>query len=273
VAVALAAGDYHTPPNLMRLAMAEAAAHGASYLSWPTWPEGERRKMIAGVRPEADLLREQAELLNGTTGAGDVCVLLPFTRWVETAECRVLETVRALGGANVQFDVVSEEDLERALGAADRPRVLVVESAGVLSEAERAVIEKYKKGGGRVVWNQGERWLSEVREAVGSPAIVVEGPGTVRAVVRVKGKRRIVHLLNLNVAKLTSFEDRVTPAEGVRVKVRCGADRPVKVMAMTADGEGTKGEIKFTTTKDVDGRFVAEIRIPRVSVSTMLVVE
>jgi len=225
------------------------------------------------VRPEADLLREQAELLNGTKAAGDVCVFLPFKRWVETTECQALTTAAALGRANLQFSVVSEEDLERALGAADGPRVLVVESAAVLSEAERGVIEKYKKGGGRVVWNQAERWLAEVREAVATPAVVVEGPATVRAVVRVKGKRTIVHLLNLNVAKVTSFEDRVTAAEGVRVKVRCGADRPTKVAAMTADGEGTRGALDFSTVKDDQGRIVVEITVPRLVVSTILEIE
>ena len=42
VAVTIVDGDYHTAPNFMRLAMAEAAAHDASYLSWPTWPESQR---------------------------------------------------------------------------------------------------------------------------------------------------------------------------------------------------------------------------------------
>jgi hypothetical protein len=64
VAVTVANGDYHTPPHLMRLAMAEAAANGASYLSWPTWPEEQRARMIAEVRPEAEFLRRNEALLN-----------------------------------------------------------------------------------------------------------------------------------------------------------------------------------------------------------------
>ena len=61
VAITLAEGDYHTPPNLVRLAMAEAAAHSASYLSWPAWPENERARMVAGIRPEAEFLRRNAD--------------------------------------------------------------------------------------------------------------------------------------------------------------------------------------------------------------------
>jgi hypothetical protein len=272
VAVTLAAGDYHTPPNLMRLAMADAAAHGASYLSWPTWPEDQRARMVAAVRREADFLRGHAELLNGTTGVGDVCVFLPFGRWVETGECGALATVRELARSNVQFGVVSDEELARRLET-DAPRVLVVESAAGLSEAERASVEKYKRDGGRVVESQGARWLAEVREAVGTPAIVLEGPATVRAVVRVQGKRRIVHLLNLNATKVSSFEDRVTAAERLRIKVRCGVDRPTKVMTMTADEEGTRGPVEFSTIKDEQGRIVMEVTVPRVVVSAMLVIE
>jgi hypothetical protein len=65
-AVTVADADYHTPPNLMRLAMAEAAAHDASYLAWPTWPEKERARMESLVRPEADFLRQNQQLLNDT---------------------------------------------------------------------------------------------------------------------------------------------------------------------------------------------------------------
>jgi hypothetical protein len=273
VAVNLAAADYHTPPNLMRLAMAEAAAHGASYLSWPTWPENERSKMIAAVQPQADLLRANAELLNETKVAADVCAFLPFNRWVETAECHTLQIVGGLGRANIQFRVVCEEDLGRALVEADAPKVLVIQSPAVLSDAERVLIEKYKAGGGQVVWSKEKKWLADVLEAVKSPAIVVAGPPTVRGVVRTKGKGTIVHLLNLNVARVSSFEDRVMPAEGVRIKVRCGADRPTKVTAMTADAEGTHGALDFSTVKDDQGCIVMETTIPRLVVATILVIE
>jgi hypothetical protein len=272
VAVTLAGADYHTPPNLVRLAMAEAAAHGASYLSWPTWPEDVRSKMIAAVRPQADLLRANAELLNGTKGAADVCVFLPFKRWAETAECHTLEIVRALSRANVQFNVVSDEDLAKALVAADAPRVLVIESDASLGEGERGLIEKYKSGGGRVVLSAGKTWLADVRESVKAPAVVVDGPPTVRAIVRTKGKRTIVHLLNLNVARVSSFEDRVTPVEGLRIKVRCGTDRPTRVTAISGVAGATQEPIEFTTSRDDKGD-VVEVTVPRVSVSTIVLIE
>jgi hypothetical protein len=56
--------------------------------------------------------------------------------------------------------------------------------------------------------------------------------------------------------------------------VRCGADRPTKVTATTADGEGTKGAIEFTTTvKDNQGHVCTEFTIPRLAVSAIVLIE
>ena len=60
IAVTLAESDYHTPPHLVRLGMAEATANGAGYLGWPTWPENQRQRMIDLVRPQADFFRTNA---------------------------------------------------------------------------------------------------------------------------------------------------------------------------------------------------------------------
>jgi hypothetical protein len=189
VAVTLAESDYHTPPNLMRLAMAEAAAHDASYLSWPTWPENQRERMVDVVRPMADFLRRHANLLNGTRPRADVLLFLPFGRWVDTADCQPLSVARELGRANVPFRVACEDDLADALAAADAPPVLIVESPAVLTMAENSLVEKYRARGGRVAWSGREGWLADARALVKTPAIVLHGPPTVRAVVREQSKR------------------------------------------------------------------------------------
>ena len=158
VAVTLAEGDYHTPPNLVRLAMAEAAAHNASYLAWPTWPENRRNQMIAGIRPQADLLRQNAGLLNETVVPADALLFLPTRRYVETADCQPLKIARALGRSNVPFKVVSEEDFAGELKGKGQP-VLLVESPAVLLTAETELVEAYKRKGGKVVWTESEDWF------------------------------------------------------------------------------------------------------------------
>jgi hypothetical protein len=260
VATVLAEGDYHTPANLVRLAMAEAAAHGASYLGWPTWPENVRKGMIDAVGPQARFLRKHAELLNGIEPRVDVLLFLPFARWVETADCQALKAARALSAANVQFRAVCEEELEKSL-ADPAPRVLVVESP--------AVIEKYKIDGRRVVSSAGANWLAEVRTIVGKPAVeVLAGPPTVRAVVREKSGQTIVHLLNLNVERKSSFEDRVTPVANLRIRVRCRSGQVKSVTALSADADGTQGSLPFEATDEA-----VDVTVPRLVISTILVIE
>jgi hypothetical protein len=269
VACVLAEGDYHTPPNLMRLAMAEAAAHGASYLSWPTWPEAQRARMIAAVRPQADFLREHADLLNGTTLACDVAVFLPFDRWVESADCPILGIVSSLSRLQVPARVISEESLRSALASkdpADIPPALVVESADNLSDAQRGLIRQYESAGHRVYQVGKPDYGAFVAQ------INPQGPSTVRTIVRKKPGRTVVHLLNLNIARLSSFEDRVTPATDVRVRVRCRSQRPISVTAFSADSDVPRVPIPFAVHQEADGT-VLECTLARLAISTILVIQ
>src|SRR4029077_18219035 len=109
VAIALAEADYHTPPCLVRLAMAEAAANDASYLSWPTWPENERSRMSSLIRPEADFLRHNAGLFDNTRARRDVVLFLPFSQWLVTNQCQAATLAADLARANVQFEVICED--------------------------------------------------------------------------------------------------------------------------------------------------------------------
>lgn len=220
VAVVIADGDYQTPPNLMRLAMAEAAAHGASYLSWPTWPEDQRKRMSDAVRPEAEFLRAHADLLNGVKHCDDAAVNLPFTKWVQTDNCAQLATVRQFSAENVQFSVVRDETKAKSLASG------------------RRTIE------------------------------LPDAPPTVRAVVREKAGKTIVHLLNLNVQRISSFEDRVTHASNLHVRLRC-ATTPKTITALSADSPATHGNIDFKSLGDGQIEFV----LPRLEISTILVVE
>ncbi len=271
VAVTIADGDYHTPPNLVRLAMAEAAAHNASYLSWPTWPEDQRTRMISGIRPQANLLRQNANLLNETERPADALLFLPFRQYLETADCQPWKIARALSSANVQFEVVCEVDFGSKLKSKILP-VLLVEAPGVLLAPETAMVETFKRRGGKVIWTEGENWLAELESMVEKPSIKVEGPATIRVVVRDQPKKRIVHLLNLNVQRLSSFEDKVNPAADIRLQVRVPFASIKSVKALSADPDATQGLVPFKLVRDKKGALL-EITIPRLVISTILLIE
>ena len=270
VACTLAEGDYHTAPNLVRLAMAEAAAHRASYLAWPTWPENVRQRMASTIRPQADFLRENASLLNETTPAAEALLFLPFRRWVDTADCQPQKIASALSRANVQFEVVCEDDLAARLHAKPRT-VLLAESQSVFLPSENATLDQFKRDGGKVVWTAGDNWLTEYQSVAGKPAVAVQAPATIRAVVCDQPRKRIVHLLNLNVQRLSSFEDTVNPAADVRLQIRVPF-APQSVKAISADPDATHGPVKFTVVREGNEDSL-DVTIPSLVISTILVIE
>jgi hypothetical protein len=268
VACTIADGDYHTAPNLMRLAMAEAAAHGASYLSWPTWPQEMRAKMIAGVRPEADFLRQHAPLLNGGHRRADVIIFLPFRQWTQTAVCHPLQWANALSAANIPFRVICEEDLVRTL-AEEPSAVLLAQSPSVLLETERSVFA------GKVVWvdeNGKKDWLARLKKTIGQPSLMLKGPSTIRVAVSDLSGKTIVHLLNLDVRRVSSYDDTIRPVDNVDITLHVPLATVHGVTANTADSDASSGPIHFTSTADSHG---SEVRftIPKAVLSTILIVE
>lgn len=274
VAVTIAEADYHTPPHLIRLAMAESVAHGASYLSWPTWPEEKRQAMVAAIRPQADWLSSNEALLNDSLPRRDLALFLPFRRWIESADCVAARMAADLTRANVPFEVVSEDDfsmswLRRARGSLP---VLVVEARSVLSENERSVLNKFESAGGRVVFaNANARWLTDAVQ-MSARSLVLKAPASVRAVVRDQPGRAIIHLLNLNIQRLSSFEDEVKAAEEIHVRCRVPFDRVRSVQASSADHDSSTGNLRSTVSKEGKASWV-DVTIPKLEISSMLVIE
>ncbi|HEX8522057.1 MAG TPA: hypothetical protein VF669_07365 [Tepidisphaeraceae bacterium] len=271
VACSIADGDYHTPPNLTRLAMAEAAAHGGSHLSWPTWPENVRQRMIDAIRPEADVLRQNAPLLNGRERRADALVFMAYRRWLETSDCQPMKTARALGAANVQFAALCEDDLAKRL-ATKPPSALVIESPTILLDAERRLIDTFRSTGGHVISTENQNWLKQLREAVRPSLRVIDGPATVRATIYDQSKRTIVHLLNLDIQRISSFEDAVKTASNVRLEVRVPMSNVHSVNAISADTQASRGPIPLTQRADQNGTMV-EVVIPSLTISTILTIE
>jgi hypothetical protein len=271
VAVTIAEADYHTPPNLVRLAMAEAAANGASYLSWPTWPEIERPRMAAAIRPQAEFLKSHEALLNDTRRRADVLLFLPFRNWLQSDKCKTTELAAALSRANVQYTVLSEDDMAH-LDRFTPVNVLLVGSMADLRDDELRLTKRFVAKGERIIFAEQPDWLHAVKSAISNPSVSIDGPKSVRALVHDQKRRTIVHLLNLNIERLSSFQDRLQPAENLGVSVRLPVKSVRRVRALTADIGATSGELPFENRSEPTAS-VVEIRLPRLVVATLLVVE
>ncbi len=268
VACTIAEADYHTPPHLTRLAMAEAAAHGASYLLWSTWPENVRAKMIDAVRPEVDLLYRTREWLARAQPRRDVILFLPARGWIDGDVCKESALAAELSRANLQYEVVCEDDFQ--LSRLQTTKTLLVEGLSVLNSKEKAIAEDFRRAGGVVLAADAGDWLKQIRSQPGVPAVTVRGPATIRAVVRDLPQRTLVHLLNLNVVRRSSFEDEVRPAENVRLTVHVPFRSGYTVRAITADAQGTSGNLPADFHADSRGGMV-EFVVPRLDLSAILV--
>lgn len=290
VAITLAEGDYHTAPELVRLAMAEAAANGASYLSWPTWPAEQRPRMISALRAETDFLREYSELLNHATPRHDVLLFLPFRNWLQTNRCRASELAAELVRANVQFEVLCEEELRsgpqrrvfEGMGRHGTTRsfpepwhgakVLLAGARSDFEPGELRRLEPFIQKGGRLVTAEEGDWLGTVRAALGTPSVQLAGGANVRALVSDQPDRTIIHLLNLNVQRLSSFQDQVTPVSGLQVSVWVPHKRVQGVRVFTADSAGFAGPLAFTGTPADKGTIV-EVRVPRLEIGAIMLLQ
>ncbi len=269
VAVTIAGGDYHTPPNLMRLAMAEAAAHGISYLAWPTWPEEQRQRMIAAIRPQADLLRQNEEILNEAPFRVDAALHSPFHRWTKTEQCGTSAIAAALTKENIQYRVVAESELADFAKLKKRPP-LIVESRSMLSASEETTIAAIEKSSGVIAADRAD-WIQLLKDRITKPSITIGGAPNVRAVVHDQRDRTIVHLYNLGIQRLSSFEEKITPATDIAILVR--AESPIRhVRLLTADKQGTAGELRFRTTAEGEKTAVS-VTIPRLDVSALMLIE
>src|SRR5262245_34063773 len=119
--------------------------------------------MSAGIRPQADFLRQHERLLNETTLRSDVVLFLPMSRYMVTDKCRASELAAALSRANVQYSVISEDAFAgRGLpDALHGPKVLVAESRSVFNEAELQALSKWQAAGGTLVEAANKDWLSK----------------------------------------------------------------------------------------------------------------
>lgn len=274
VAVTIAEGDYHTPARLMRLAMAEAVAHNASYLSWPTWPDLERTRMASEVRPQANLFRMHERWLNDTQPRRDAILLLPFQRWAETNTCVASQLARILTRSNIQYEVLAEEawTLKNFTQTKSTLPQVICESPDVLSPKHRTILDRFERRGGKVLFANQPDWMRQFYRDPFHPSVTLEAPHTLRAVVRDADHGTLLHLYNLNIEKISSFQDHLNPVESVRVRCRIPKKTIRSVTALSADASVTTGTLKFEVVREKEGCVVL-FELPRVEISTVVVVE
>jgi hypothetical protein len=209
-------------------------------------------------------------LLNDAPFRADVVLYSPFQRWVKSDQCATSAVAAALTKENIQYRVVSEDELDEFAKQKHGP-VLVVESRSALTWREQPAVATIEKQGTGIIAADQPDWLQQLRRKIPRPSVTVTGAPNVRAVVHDQDGRTIVHLYNLNIQRLSSFEDKVTPATNIGLAVATPPE-VVSVRILTADVGGTSGPLKFQALGAGNGATV-ETMIPRLDISAIVVIE
>jgi hypothetical protein len=230
--------------------------------------------MIAAIQPQVKFVRDNESLLNGTTARRDVLLLLPYRRWLDTDQCFTAKLSAELTRENIQFEVVCEDHftIENLVTGHKEPPVLVIESPAILSPKDKATVQQFVQAGGHVVYADQTNDICETLKRLKDPAVTLVAPKTVRAVVRDQPGTTLVHLLNLNVMRKSSFEDKIQPALDIKVSCRVPFRSVKSVQILSADRGTTTGTTQFETRISADGALV-ELTIPRLEVAAILKVE
>ena len=93
-----------------------------------------------------------------------------------------------------------------------------------------------------------------------------------RAVVQDQGSRTMLHLLNLDVRRLSSFQDQVSPVTNLQVTVTVPFRGVSSVQALTADEAGSKGPLPFSANRQV-GETLVRLTVPLLEVSSIVLLE
>jgi hypothetical protein len=198
-----------------------------------------------------------------------VLLFLPFRRWVTEKKCAVSELAAELTAANVQYEVADEDAFCAKLA---QSRVALVESAQVLNAAEQDAVKSFKAAGGTVVASDDKNWLDTLQKALPQSSLTLHAPKTVRGVVRDSDTATVAFLYNLHIERLSSFEDRVTPAEHLAVSVRVPFREVKSVRVSTADEGIASGPVEYTVEEEKDGKTLT-VQIPRLDIAMMLIIE
>jgi hypothetical protein len=178
-----------------------------------------------------------------------------------------------LSRANIQFRVVSENEFATLLNSPQTAKLLL-EALSDLTEEELTVVRDLRERRKIDVVQTKDRrsWSLRIFKGIEKPSLKIESPPTVRAVIRDQPNRTIVHLLNLNIQRLSSFEDKVTPASDIKLAVRVPFMSVRAATSYTADEHTARGPIKFTSTADADESIV-ELSFSKLEISAIVVID
>ncbi|MCX8065513.1 MAG: putative glycoside hydrolase family 15 protein [Candidatus Hydrogenedentes bacterium] len=266
VAVTIADGDYHTPPNLTKLAIFEAFTQNTNYMLWPTWEESHRNKMIQAIGTFVQWIKRYSSEIRSSQPLYDVMIYLPFEEWINQQECIELAITRELTKANIPHIVISEENFhtyfsESNLLIASNPNYIPPKThlpiSVLCSQNNKTFIDGSKKS-----------FLTELKERLPNPSLMLTPNEPLRGVVRTTRDKIYLLLYNLNIERISSYEDKVEPVKDICIHLKIPTAEVAKVTLYTP--EFTQDITQWELTKTTPTNPYIILKIPELAVAGII---
>jgi hypothetical protein len=205
-------------------------------------------------------------MLNAAPRRADVVFYIPFEKWPTLSDAELINCISIFQNQNIQFVAACEDTV------ADYAKLKPTPIVFALGTSNDPHLDSFRAHHGLIYSNHDDKnWIGDIQRVLQN-SLKFDGPKSVRAVVRDQPKRTIVHLLNLNVQRVSSYEDKVTPATGISIQVRVPNKHVRSVQALTVDTYATRGKVEFTSQKDPNGSLIS-FDVPNLGISTIVVIE
>ncbi|MGC8737188.1 MAG: hypothetical protein ACP5UA_00920 [Candidatus Hydrogenedens sp.] len=250
VSVTIANGDYHTPPHLTNLAIFECFTRNTNYMLWPTREESQRGKMIQVIRPFVQWLKKNAPPIITSKQRYDVLLYFPFEEWIKHEDCKELNIAKRLTQLNVLYIVASESNFEKYFSEAN---IILASEPGYIPPSCSISISELCKSSNKVFIDAGQSsFLKELYLHLPLPFLKITGNGVVRGVVRESPDAIFVLLYNLNIERISSYEDKVIPAQDISISVQVSNPSIGKVLLSTPEKEQDIVNYEITKLSDTN---------------------
>lgn len=235
VAVTIADGNYHTPPNLTTLAIFEAFTRNTNYMLWPTWEGSHRDKMIKIIRPFVLWLQKHAPAISSAKNRYDVLLYLPFEQWIKQQECKELQIARKLTQSNILYTVASEENFNDYFPHASI--ILATDPTYIIPSHSISISELCQKNNKVFINASDDSYMRELQTYLSNPSLKLTPSESLRGVIKETAEVTYLLLYNLNIERISSYEDQIHPANNINVSVKILRNMIKKVVVSTPEEE------------------------------------
>jgi len=269
VAVTIADGNYHTPPNLTNLAIFEAFARNTNYMLWSTWEESQREKMIQVIRPFVQWLKRNSFPIITSKRRYDVLLYFPFEEWSKHEDCKELNIVKRLNQSNILYAVASEDNFKEYFSGVNI--ILASEPEFTPPSYSISIAELCQKSNKIFIDASRPNFQTELNTYLLHPSLKISGNEMVRGTILETHDTVFILLYNLNIERISSYEDKVIPARDIPISVRISNPSIGKILLSTPEREQDIADYEITKLGDTDAYLT--FHIPELPLAGIVIIK